>query len=148
MLKDKDGNRLFRKVTVKVLFPDNIFPEKTYYQHAGPHQGFGPDNVSDMLLSVADKLEELYPWWDFRPIELKPVGRTTRWVFTFAGYRPTPAVSTTPTEASTPATEPAESNPSSSDETPLQELLAQERVPEVVETSRQQGRSLAQEFLK
>lgn len=87
MLRDKEGNRLFRKVTVKVLFPEHIFPEKTYVQHAGPHQGFGPENVDALLMNIADQLETLYPWWEFRPIELKPEGRTARWVFTFAGYR-------------------------------------------------------------
>ncbi len=87
MLRDKDGNRLFRKMTVKIIFPDAIFPERTYVQHAGAKQGFGPDGVSQMLMDIADKLDTLYPWWEFRPIELTPVGRTTRYVFTFAGYR-------------------------------------------------------------
>jgi len=101
MLKDKAGNRLFRKMTVKVLFPDNIFPERTQVQHAGPKQGFGPEGVQAMLEQIADQLDTLYPWWDFTPIELKPEGRTTRWIFKFAGYRATPPASTQPIEDST-----------------------------------------------
>ena len=40
-----------------------------------------------MLMEVADQLDTLYPWWNFSYVELKPVGRTARFVFTFAGYR-------------------------------------------------------------
>ena len=91
MLKDKMGNRLFRRIEVKVIFPDKIFPERTYVQKAGPHQGFGPEGVDAMLNDVADKLDELYPWWNFKPVELSPVGRTARFVFTFAGTREVPS---------------------------------------------------------
>ena len=87
MLRDKEGNRLFRKMTVKIIYPDNIFPEKTYVQHAGAHQGFGPEGIDHMLNEIADKLDTLYPWWDFKPLELSPVGRTARFVFTWVGYR-------------------------------------------------------------
>lgn len=87
MLRDKEGNRLFRKVQVKVIFPDKIFPDKTVMQHAGPHQGFGPSGIDDILMKLADQLDTLYPFWEFRSIELKPEGRTARYVFTFAGYR-------------------------------------------------------------
>lgn len=122
MLKDAAGNRLFRKVVVRIIFPDAIFPPRVIAQHAGPHQGFGPDGIDNILMSVADKLDELYPWWEFRVVELAPEGRTAKYVFTFAGYRsvkpaaapvpeftqePTTAESTTlgpgPTELSTPA---------------------------------------------
>lgn len=85
MLKDSKGNRLFRKMTVKIIYPDAIFPERIYVQHAGPHQGFGPDGVDAMLNQIADQLDTLYPWWDFTSVELKPIGRTTRWIFKFAG---------------------------------------------------------------
>jgi hypothetical protein len=89
MLKDKEGNRLFRKVSVKVIYPDNIFPVKTFTQHAGPKQGFGPTGVDDILMKMADQLDTLYPWWDFTCVELKAEHRTKRYVFTFAGYRST-----------------------------------------------------------
>ena len=87
MRKDKAGNVLFRKMIVKVIFPDAIFPDKTYVQHAGPRQGFGPEGIDHMLESIADQLDTLYPWWEFKPVDMKPVGQTIRFVFTFAGYR-------------------------------------------------------------
>jgi hypothetical protein len=87
MLKDKFGVRLFRKVNIRVVFPEAIFPPKVFQQHAGPRQGFGDEGVSNMLMQIADRLEELYPWWEFRVVELKPEGRTAKYVFTFAGYR-------------------------------------------------------------
>lgn len=108
MLKDSVGNRLFRKVTVRVTFPDAIFPPKTFVQHAGPKQGFGPEGIESILLSVADRLEELYPYWDFTVIELSPEGRAARYAFSFAGYRPM-----TPVGAefiSMPSTQPQESS--------------------------------------
>lgn len=87
MLQDKDGNRLFRKVTVKVIFPNKIFPPKTFTSRAEQHKGISSDGVQDVLMQVADKLEQLYPYWEFRAIELTPVGRTARYVFDFAKYR-------------------------------------------------------------
>ena len=98
MLRDKAGNRLFRRIEVKVIFPDKIFPVRTYVQKAGPHQGFGPEGVDAMLMDIADKLEELYPWWNFTVVELSPVGRTARFVFTFAGTREVSATDTTNTQ--------------------------------------------------
>lgn len=87
MLRGTDGQRLYRKVQIRVIFPDNIFEPKIYQQHAGPRQGFGEAAVLDMLLQVADQLETLYPYWDFQSVELTPIGRTARYVFNFAGYR-------------------------------------------------------------
>lgn len=86
MLKDKAGNRLYRKVSVRIYYPDQIFPTKTLLQHAGPHMGFGPEGVDEILMRIADQLETLYPFWEFRAVELTPVGRTVRFSFTFAGY--------------------------------------------------------------
>lgn len=109
MLRDLNGNRLFRKVEITIFFPDNIFPLKKMTQRAGPHQGFGPNGVDDLLMQVADDLEVKFPWWEFKFIELAPVGRTARFVFTFAGYRAsTPNTKTT--ESSTPAPEVTEGN--------------------------------------
>ena len=87
MLRDKFGNRLFRKVTVKIVYPENLFPEKTYIQHAGPKQGFNPEGIDEILMQTATRLDDLYPWWEFSYAELTPVGRTARFVFTFAKYR-------------------------------------------------------------
>jgi hypothetical protein len=90
MLRDKEGNRLFRKVQVTAIFPDRIFLDKRFIQHAGPHQGFGPAGVHDILIRLVDHLETLYPFWEFRAVELTPEGRTARYVFTFAGYTAPP----------------------------------------------------------
>ena len=87
MLKDKDGNRLFRKLTIRVIFPDNVFPPKTVVQHAGPHQGFGPTGIDDSLMRLAEHLDQMYPYWDFTPVELAPEGRTARFVLKFSGYK-------------------------------------------------------------
>jgi hypothetical protein len=100
MLRDKAGNKLFRKMKVKVLFPDDIFPPKIFLQHAGPKQGFGPDGIDQMLMNIADHLEQLYPFWEFKAQELSPEGRTARYSISFAGYRATPAAKIPPDEES------------------------------------------------
>lgn len=86
MLRDTKGNRLFRKVWVKVVYPEAIFPPKIMTQHAGPHQGFGAEGIGDILIQTADKLESLFPYWEFKMTELAPQGRTARFVFTFDRY--------------------------------------------------------------
>lgn len=91
MLSDKKGNRLYRQVWIKVIFPEKIFQPKIFRSKAGSHQGFNPDGIADLQMQVADKLEELYPFWEFKVIELASRGRVARYVFTFAGYRPTKA---------------------------------------------------------
>lgn len=98
MRKDKAGNKLYRKITIKVIFPDGLFPDKNFVQHAGPQRGFGPDGVNQMLDAVATDLDTLYPWWNFSPVELAPVGSTIRFAFVYAGNNlsyvaPTPEVS-------------------------------------------------------
>jgi hypothetical protein len=87
MLKDTDGNRLFRKVEIKIVFPERIFPVNRSVHHAPAHKGFNAENIDDILMQVTDKLDTLYPWWEFRLISQAPVGRTARYVFTFAGYK-------------------------------------------------------------
>jgi hypothetical protein len=99
VLKDKEGNRLFRKVIVKIVFPDAIFPPRNIIQHAGPKQGFGPGGIDDILDRIADQLDTLYPWWEFKVMPLAPEGRTAKYVLTFAGYRSTKIK--TSTEATT-----------------------------------------------
>jgi hypothetical protein len=86
VLTDEKGNRLFRKVWVKIIYPEAIFPPKIQTAHAGPKQGYGPEGIDDILMQVADKLEQLFPYWEFKMNELAPQGRTARYVFTFAGY--------------------------------------------------------------
>jgi hypothetical protein len=86
-LRDPKGNRLYRKVEIKIYFPENIFPMRRLVQHAEPHKGFGPEGIDDLLLQTADRLEELYPWWEFKYIPVVSTSRTATFVFTFAGYR-------------------------------------------------------------
>lgn len=126
MLTDKKGNKLFRKVEIKVIFPDNIFRPKTFVSHAGPHQGFNSEGIADLQMQVADKLEELYPFWEFRVVELKSNGRVARYVFMFAGYSKKQAVPAQVEMTDFTIHNPEESN------TPT---------PETVETPRQQGRT-------
>ena len=99
MFKDQAGNKLWRKVKIKVIFPEAIFPPKIFIQHAGPRQGFGPDGIDDLLMQIADHLETLYPFWEFKMQEMTPEGQTARYLMTFAGYRPQAAVKTSLPEA-------------------------------------------------
>lgn len=101
MLTDKVGNRLFRKIEVRVIHHDNIFPPKLFVQHAPPRQGFNDDSIDQMLMNIADRLDELYPWWEFNLVPLASKGRTARYVFTPAGTRAMPR------ETVVPATDPA-----------------------------------------
>ena len=86
MLRDAQMNRLFRRVEIRIIYPDNIFPPKVNRYKSGPHQGFGPNNIDELLMQTTDKLDELFPFWEFKMLELSPQGRTARYVFTFSGY--------------------------------------------------------------
>src|ERR1700681_4808274 len=111
MLRDKEGNRLFRKVKVKVVFPDAIFPDRNFINHAGPRQGFGPDDIDDILMQIADQLDTLYPFWEFKVHEMLPEHRTARYLMTFAGYRPiSPATIKPIADSNAPEPETAESD--------------------------------------
>ena len=124
MLQDSKGVRLYRKVTVRIVFPDAIFPPKLMVQHAGPRQGFNPDGINEILMGIAEQLDTLYPWWDFHGLELKPEGRTARYIFKFAGYRST---KTTPNdERTTLGPEPVEVSTPTEVGTTLAVPLAQE----------------------
>jgi hypothetical protein len=134
MRKDYAGNVLFRKMTVKVIFPDAIFHDKLYSQHAGPRQGIGPEGVDAMLQHVADQLDTLYPWWEFKPVEMKPVGQTIRFVFTFAGPRAFQPAKTQPiADSTTPEPAPAENSTPTEVGNPLPSPLAQELVQNLKE---------------
>ena len=56
MLHDAKGNRLYRRVEIKIVYPDDpafrdpkVFPRK-FQQHAAPRQGFGADGIDDLLI--------------------------------------------------------------------------------------------------
>jgi hypothetical protein len=87
MLQDNKGNRLYKTVDVKIYFPDKIFPTRHMRQHAPAGKGFNGDNIDELLMTLADKLDVLYPWWDFNLVELKPSGRVARYAFNWKGYR-------------------------------------------------------------
>jgi len=88
MLRDVKGNRLFRRVEIRVLYPDGVLKPERIIQKAAAKQGFSPDNVDELLMRVADTLEEKYPWWQFRMQELAPEHRTARYSFICAGFNP------------------------------------------------------------
>jgi|SRR5690348_6365995 len=100
MLRDDKGHKLFRHVDVKVHFPDGI-PTQKIHQKAPPHKGFTEDNIDDLLMSVADQLETLYPWWTFRMVELaSKTPRTAEFSFVCQGlnpdFKPTPVAAPAP----------------------------------------------------
>jgi hypothetical protein len=91
MLRDKVGNRLYRRVEIKVVFPkDTGLKPNTMRQKSGPHQGFNSDGIDEMLMNVADRLDELYPWWEFKMVSVTAPPRTAKFVFAVAGYRAMP----------------------------------------------------------
>src|ERR1700676_2498843 len=87
MLRDAKLNRLYRTVLIKIIFPPDIFPPKTITYHAEPHQGYGPEAIDDILMKTADKLDEQFPYWEFKVIPLAAHGRRISYVLAFAGYR-------------------------------------------------------------
>lgn len=87
MLQDSKGNRLYRRLEIKVVYPESILDPETHVQKAPAHKGFSDENIHDALMSVADRLDALYPFWEFEPIELSSHGRVARFVFSFKGYR-------------------------------------------------------------
>jgi len=96
MMMDQKGNKLFRKVIVRIIFPDEIFPSRVITQNAGPKMGFHAAGIDEILMKIADQLEELYPYWEFNAVELTPIGKTARYALTFAGYRASSGRSDTP----------------------------------------------------
>ena len=90
-LRDKSGNRLYRRVEIKVVFPkDTRLKPNTMRQKAGPHQGFNSNGIDEMLMGVADRLDELYPWWEFNMVPVTATSRTAKFVFSVVGYRAMP----------------------------------------------------------
>ena len=91
MLRDKAGNRLYRRVEIRVVFPkDTRLPANTMRQKAAPGQGFNSGGIDEMLMGVADRLDELYPWWEFKMVSVAAPNRTAKFIFAVAGYRAMP----------------------------------------------------------
>jgi hypothetical protein len=92
MLRDRKGNKLYKHVVVKVHFPDGIAPHKIR-KKAPARQGFNENGLDEILMSVADQLDKLYPWWTFRMVELASTApRTAEYSFVCMGlnqnYKP------------------------------------------------------------
>lgn len=100
MLQDSKGHRLYRRVEIKVVFPKNTLPPKTVVQRAPAGKGINEEGINEILLAMADQLENLYPWWEFEYIEVTAPTRTARFVFSFKGYS---TKNPQPTNSSTPA---------------------------------------------
>jgi hypothetical protein len=87
MLKDTKGNRLYRSVSIKIIFPDKIFPDRKLLQHAPPSRGFNDDSLDEIIGKVVDQLDTLYPFWEFKLLPLAHTPRQAKYVIAFAGYR-------------------------------------------------------------
>src|SRR5277367_1810064 len=88
MFRDKKGNRLFKLVEIEIHFPEKALPVKKMRQRAPAQQGFGPNGLDDLLMKVTDMLEEQFPWWEFKLVEMNPLGRTARYRFVGTGFNP------------------------------------------------------------
>jgi hypothetical protein len=87
MPHDAAGNRLFKRVDIKIFFPKDTMPVQKISQRAPAGKGFSADNIDEILMQVADQLDTRFPWWDFSYVELAPVGRTAAFRFNCVGYR-------------------------------------------------------------
>lgn len=90
MLRSKEGDRLYRRIEVRIFFPPNTIPNAHVEWKSGPKQGYGPEGIDDILMQVADKLDTLYPWWDFKMTPIAPSGRVARYNFSVIGFRAQP----------------------------------------------------------
>lgn len=122
MLQDSKGNRLYRRLEIKIVYPDSILDPETTVQKAPAGKGFSDENINSALMSIADRLDSLYPFWEFEPIELASHGRLAKFVFAFKGYRAAQTPSDNPTEqtSSAPASEVAAIPEASSREVPME----------------------------
>ena len=104
MLHDKAGNRLVRRVNIKIHYPDGILPVQKMVQKAETKKGFSADAIDEILMSVTDMLDTRFPFWEFTMKELKGRARVAEYVFTQIGYRTVvqPSTDNLKSEGSTP----------------------------------------------
>ena|ERR1700678_2607929 len=88
MFRDKAGNRLFKRVEIEIHFPEKALPPKKIRQMAPAAKGFGPDGLDDLLMKVTDMLEDQFPWWEFKLVEMKPLARVAKYRFMGVGFNP------------------------------------------------------------
>lgn len=89
-MKDKTGERCFRKVRITAIFPENTVPDKTTVQVTPPKRAFAEEGIEKILATIADRLERSCPAWDFTLIGLSPIGNTARYVFKYSGIKTVP----------------------------------------------------------
>lgn len=80
-MRDKQGRKLYRHLTVKIELPG--LPVKTRKFTPPPHQGFHEDGIDNILESIADDLDRVYPFLDYK---LVPLGANS-FRFVHVGYR-------------------------------------------------------------
>lgn len=61
MLRDAKGNRLVRRVDIKIHYPDGILPVQKIVQRAEAKKGFSNDAIDEILMSVTDMLDARFP---------------------------------------------------------------------------------------
>ena len=110
MLHDKAGNRLVRRVNIKIHYPDGILPVQKMVQKAEAKKGFSADAIDEILMSVTDMLDTRFPFWEFTMKELKGRARVAEYVFTQIGYKVVVPPAETP-QSEPPAPPPAAGTP-------------------------------------
>ena len=110
MLRDAKGDRLYRRVEVRVVYPPDVFPAKKFvYKAEGSRRAYAPEGIDSILDHTADQLDTLYPWWDFEMVPLAPRGRVASYVFKVVGVRaipPSPEEQSAKVDELAPAPEP------------------------------------------
>jgi hypothetical protein len=67
---DKDGNKLYGVLRVKIFMPGNAQHENHVF-HADVGKGFTADGVDEILRKISDRLEEKMPHHEFNLVELR-----------------------------------------------------------------------------
>lgn len=97
MAKDRQGNRLVRRIEIRIVFPEGTIPEKKTVQVAPDNKAFSEDGIERMLKTIGERLERACPHWEFRLFELSAMGSTAGFVFRYAATREIPSSDPTQT---------------------------------------------------
>jgi hypothetical protein len=82
MIHSAKGEPLHKRVTVKIIPPNDSKPYKWYWR-APAGQFYSPANIDEILEKVVEHLENKFPQWEFKLVELGP----TSYNFVYAGER-------------------------------------------------------------
>ena len=88
-MKAKTGEILYKKIVVKVIFPPKTFPVRRFSFHTPAGLAYNSVGIDGALNEVATKLDTLFPMWDFRLAELKPIGNTIAFNYVYCGLNET-----------------------------------------------------------